>query len=76
MRLFKRKPKKCESISFVYNYLKPDEGIGIYLGVGEDKKLPGLSRRDVAYHHIEVDEIDWLIEMLQGIKEAFNVHSD
>ena len=76
MRLFKRKPKKCEGISFVYNYFRPEEGIGIYLGVGEDKKLPGLSKREIAYHHIEVDEIEWLIQELREIKESFNVHSD
>lgn len=71
MRLFKRFARKCNSLSFVYNYLSPEDGVRIYLGVGEDKLLPGLARREIAYHHIEVDDIDGLIAQLQHIKEQF-----
>jgi hypothetical protein len=71
MRLFKRKPKKCETISFVYNYLKPEDGINIYLGVDKHRPLYGFSRREIAYHHIEVDDIDWLIIRLHDIQNQY-----
>lgn len=76
MRLFKRTPKKCDVLSYVYNYLKPDRGIDIYLGIGEDKKLPGLARREIAYIHIKAEDIDKLIEDLRDIKKEYNVHGD
>ena len=76
MRLFKRTPKKCDVLSYVYNYLKPDRGIDICLGVGQDKKLPGLAKREVAYFHIKAEEIDKLIKDLRDIQNEFSVHSD
>lgn len=72
MRLFKRKAKKCENLSFVYNYLSPEDGVEIYLGVGKDELLPGLSKREIAYHHIAIEDIDGLIEQLQEIQNEFH----
>lgn len=68
MRIFRRKPKYCETLSFSYNRNKPEEGIMIHFGAGEDKLLPGLPEKDIAYHRIEVDEIEWLIEQLRQIQ--------
>ena len=72
MRLFKRKPKKCNNLGLTYNHLKPEEGIHICLGVGEDKVLPGLPEKEIAYHRIEVDEIEWLINTLQRIQNEYS----
>lgn len=72
MRLFKRKPKVCENLSFAYNIHKPEEGVWLSLGYGEDKKLPGCSKREVACHHFEFDELDWLIDHIREIKNDFD----
>ena len=74
MCLFKkiRIPKKCENLSFSYNIHKPEEGVWLSLGYGEDKKLPGCSKREVACHRIEFDELDWLMEQIQDIKNSFD----
>lgn len=69
MRLFRRIPKKCNTISFTYNHLKPEQGVQLYLGVGE-------SDQEIAYHHFEVDELEWLINLLQRIQSGYNKHGD
>lgn len=68
MRIFKRKPKHCDSISYSYNYNKPEEGIIFSLGVGEDKILPGLPKREIAYIRFKVDDIVKLIADLRDIQ--------
>lgn len=72
MRLFKRKPRVCETISFVYNIHKPEEGVLLSLGYGKDKKFPDFTKREVACHHFEFDELDWLINHIQEIKNDFD----
>lgn len=74
LRWFKRKPKKCNKISISYNPNKPETGLDIWLG--EDEEFPGLAKSEVTYHHIEVDDLDWLIEWLQDIKNEFNKPSE
>ena len=76
MRLFNKTPRECEVISFGYNPRKPEEGVDLFLGTGKDKELPGMSERDIARHHFEVTDLDWLIEHIQGIRNEFNVHND
>lgn len=76
MRWFKKGPKKCNKISIGYNPNKPETGLDIWLGEGEDEEFPGLAKSEVAYHHIEVDDLDWLIEWLQDIKNKFNKPSE
>ena len=64
MCLFKRKPKICESIGFAYNIHRPEEGVWLSLGRWDDS--------EVACHHIEFDELDWLIEHIREIKNSFD----
>ena len=71
MRIFKRKPRKCDAISFSYNYKRPEEGMQLGLGYGEDKKLPGCAKREVAYYHFEVSDLDWLIECLNNVRADY-----
>ena len=72
MRLFKKKPRACDGISFTYNIHKPEEGVWLSLGYGEDKKLPGLFKHELACHHFSVDELDWLIDHIRKIKDSFD----
>ena len=76
MRIFKRKPRNCDAISFRYNFKRPEEGIQLGLGYGEDKKLPGSAKREAAYYHFGVSDLDWLIEYLKGIQAEFKNASE
>lgn len=71
MRIFKRKPKHCDNISYSYNYNRPEEGIILSLGVGQDRILSGLPKREYAYVRFCVDDIDKLIQDLRYIQSKY-----
>lgn len=74
---FKKEPKKCTTISAGYNPNNPEMGFDLFLGVGEDDACPGLPEREIAYIHCKKPEdLDWLIEWLQNIKNKFNKPSE
>ena len=76
MRIFNREAKKCENISFTYNPNRPEAGVQIHLGIGEDKKCPGCSEQEIAYVDIEVNELEMLIAELQSIRDEYEISGE
>lgn len=68
MRIFKRKPKHCDNISYSYNQNRPEDGVILSLGVGEDKILAGLPKKEIAYIRFKVEDIYKLVQDLRDIQ--------